>query len=47
MRILITGICGFVGSTLARTLLESGRGQQHIGLDNFHRSGTQTHPPRR
>ena len=42
MRILITGICGFVGSTLARTLLESGRGPQLFGLDNFIRPGSET-----
>jgi CDP-paratose 2-epimerase len=42
MRILITGICGFVGSTLARTLLQSGRGHQLCGLDNFIRPGSET-----
>ena len=42
MRILITGVCGFVGSTLARTLLESGRGHELFGMDNFIRPGSET-----
>ncbi len=39
MKILISGICGFVGSTLARTLLE--RGHEVIGFDNFIRPGSE------
>jgi CDP-paratose 2-epimerase len=40
MRILITGICGFVGSTLARELLAAGH---HVaGFDNFIRPGSET-----
>ena len=31
--ILITGVSGFIGSTLAEALLE--RGDQVVGLDNF------------
>lgn len=41
MRILISGICGFVGSTLARTFLESGAGHTLYGLDNFIRPGSE------
>lgn len=40
MRILITGICGFVGSTLARELLKAGH--QVSGFDNFIRPGSET-----
>src|SRR5687767_14535995 len=40
MRILITGICGFVGSTLARELIA--RGHQVTGFDNFIRPGSET-----
>ncbi len=40
MRILITGICGFVGSTLARGLTAAGH---HVaGFDNFIRPGSET-----
>jgi CDP-paratose 2-epimerase len=42
MRILISGICGFVGSTLARTILESGEGHQVLGFDNFIRPGSES-----
>lgn len=42
MRILISGICGFVGSTLAKTLLASGRGHQISGFDNFIRPGSES-----
>lgn len=40
MRILITGICGFVGSTVARTLHAAGH--QVFGFDNFIRPGSET-----
>ena len=40
MRILISGICGFVGSTLARGLLAAGH--QVTGFDNFIRPGSET-----
>lgn len=40
MKILITGICGFVGSVLARGLIESGHSPQEIiGIDNLSRRG--------
>src|SRR5689334_11452309 len=41
MKLLITGICGFVGSTLARALLESSPGLQLVGVDNFIRPGSE------
>ncbi len=42
MRILITGICGFAGSVLARTLLEHQAGLQLTGIDNLSRKGSET-----
>ena len=42
MRILITGICGFVGSTLARAWSDAGAGHELVGLDNFIRPGSET-----
>jgi CDP-paratose 2-epimerase len=42
MRILISGICGFVGSTLARAILESGATHEVFGFDNFIRPGSET-----
>jgi CDP-paratose 2-epimerase len=42
MRILISGICGFVGSTLARALAEPGSGHTIVGFDNFIRPGSET-----
>ncbi len=41
MKILITGICGFVGSTLTRALLESTPSLQITGVDNFIRPGSE------
>ena len=40
MRILITGICGFAGSTVARALQSAGH--QVSGFDNFIRPGSET-----
>lgn len=40
MKILITGACGFVGSTLARELTRAG-GHELTGLDNFIRPGSE------
>jgi CDP-paratose 2-epimerase len=42
MKILISGICGFAGSTLARALLEERPGLSITGIDNFIRPGSQT-----
>ncbi|HTE82883.1 MAG TPA: GDP-mannose 4,6-dehydratase, partial [Reyranella sp.] len=33
MSVLVTGVAGFIGSYLARALLD--RGEQVIGIDNF------------
>ena len=41
MRILISGICGFVGTTLAKSLYASGRDYQICGFDNFIRPGSE------
>ena len=41
MRILITGICGFVGSTLARGLREGWPDWEIVGLDNLVRAGSE------
>lgn len=41
MRILITGICGFVGYTVTRHLLAAGAGLEIIGVDNFMRPGSE------
>ncbi len=42
MRVLITGACGFVGSTLARGLLESRHNVEIWGIDNFIREGSRS-----
>jgi CDP-paratose 2-epimerase len=42
MKILISGICGFVGSALTRALLEARAGLSITGFDNFIRPGSQT-----
>lgn len=42
MKILVTGACGFVGSTLIRTWRQSGSPHQLIGLDNLSRPGSET-----
>ena len=41
MRILISGICGFAGSAIARGLVALGRGHEVSGLDNFIRPGSE------
>ena len=41
MRILITGICGFVGSALAGSLLERCEGVSICGIDNLMRPGAE------
>ena len=40
MRILITGICGFVGSNIAKALLQHSSNYQIVGIDNFSRPGS-------
>jgi CDP-paratose 2-epimerase len=42
MRILITGVCGFVGSTLAEYLMERVEGVRVTGIDNLIRPGAET-----
>ncbi len=41
MKVLITGICGFVGNCIARALIDNKPGLELIGLDNFSRPGSQ------
>lgn len=41
MRILISGICGFVGSTLARALVDTDTKLEVFGFDNFIRPGSE------
>ncbi len=41
MRILITGICGFVGASLARSLVERIAGAEIHGFDNLLRPGSE------
>ncbi|OHE67332.1 MAG: CDP-tyvelose epimerase, partial [Treponema sp. GWB1_62_6] len=41
MKILITGICGFVGSTLAGSLAEDARDLTIYGIDNLSRPGSE------
>jgi len=42
MRILITGVAGFVGSTLAKTLLKAQPDLEIVGIDNFIRPGSES-----
>jgi CDP-paratose 2-epimerase len=42
MKILITGICGFAGSVMARTLLQQREDLQILGIDNLSRPGSET-----
>jgi CDP-paratose 2-epimerase len=39
MKILMTGICGFVGSNVARWFRENVSGSEIFGLDNLARAG--------
>jgi CDP-paratose 2-epimerase len=41
MKILITGICGFAGTSIAKLLLQSHTNLQIVGLDNFSRKGSE------
>jgi CDP-paratose 2-epimerase len=42
MKVLISGVCGFVGSYIARYLLESQEGISVVGIDNLARLGSET-----
>jgi CDP-paratose 2-epimerase len=42
MRVLITGVCGFVGAVLARGVRELRPGWEIVGLDNLVRPGSET-----
>jgi CDP-paratose 2-epimerase len=42
MKVLIAGVCGFVGSHLARYLMESFEGISIAGIDNLARYGSET-----
>lgn len=46
MKLLITGICGFVGSSLAEGLLERREGLSIVGIDNLMRPGSETNRAR-
>jgi CDP-paratose 2-epimerase len=46
MKILITGVCGFVGSALAERLLERLEGINVAGIDNLMRPGSETNRAR-
>ena len=41
MKILVTGVCGFVGSTLTQALLDADSSISIVGLDNFIRPGSE------
>ena len=41
MKILITGICGFAGSSIAKLLLQNHNNFQIVGFDNFSRKGSE------
>ncbi len=41
LKLLITGICGFVGSTLAKAIAADGFASQITGIDNFSRAGSE------
>ena len=45
MKLLITGICGFVGQSLARALREHIDGLELVGLDNLIRPGSELNRP--
>lgn len=46
MKILITGICGFVGSTLAKAWLDAEPELEIFGMDNFIRPGSESNRTR-
>ena len=41
MKVLLTGACGFVGSTLAQALIERVQGIEIVGMDNLSRAGSE------
>src|SRR5262245_55165966 len=42
MKVLISGICGFVGSSVAEALLKHTDGLTIVGIDNLMRPGSET-----
>ena len=46
MKILITGVCGFAGSTIAEELARLPAGYQLFGIDNLSRAGSEVNLPR-
>lgn len=45
MKLLITGVAGFVGSTIARTIVERGLNWKIYGIDNLSRRGSELNVP--
>ena len=45
MKILITGVCGFVGSSLARGFLDANSTLEIFGIDNLSRAGSELNRP--
>ncbi len=45
MKVLITGVCGYVGSRIAARLAASSRGLRVFGVDNLSRRGSETNLP--
>lgn len=45
MKVLITGICGFLGNCLARELRESDTTLEIVGVDNLSRAGSELNRP--
>ena len=41
MKIVLTGACGFAGSTMAAGLLEASAGLEIVGVDNLSRPGSE------
>ena len=41
MKLLLTGVCGFVGSTLAKALISEDWVDAIVGIDNFSRAGSE------
>ena len=46
MKLLITGVAGFAGSSIAKTLLQLHSNLQILGLDNFSRKGSELNVPK-